>query len=96
MDVAVRGNQPTQSKNDAFTKIEPPNTWGYLCIFIGMFRLYIKFLPLDDLGIRPWIYILSNHPQLLTLSKKEDKELMQNLLNPEEQRLIKRLKKYIV
>ena len=58
MDVAADGTQPAQSKNEAFAKIEQPNTWGDLHMLIGLFGFYSQFFPLHDLEIRPWRYIL--------------------------------------
>ena len=37
MDVVSSVTQPANSKNDAFSKIEIPNTWGGLYIIIGLF-----------------------------------------------------------
>ena len=53
MGVAAGGTQPAQSKNEAFTKLERPNTWGDLCMIIELFGFYRNFLPLDDLDIIP-------------------------------------------
>ena len=36
MDVAECGTQPAQYKNEAFAKIEQPNTWGDLHMLIGI------------------------------------------------------------
>ena len=38
-------------------KLELPNTWGDLCMPIGIFGFYSHFLTLYDLDIRPWRYI---------------------------------------
>ena len=46
MDVAAGGTEPTQSKNEAFFKLEQPNTRGDLHMLIGIFRFYSQFLPL--------------------------------------------------
>ena len=46
MDVAVGGTQPAQYKNEAFSKLERPNTWGDLHMLIGIFGFYSQFLPL--------------------------------------------------
>ena len=88
MDVAAGVKQPAQSKNEAFSNLERPNTWGDLRILIGVFGLYTQFLPLYEIDIRPWRYILSkqNHPG--TLSQKEDMELMHKLCNTYDQRLL--------
>ena len=93
--MASGGTQPAQSKNEAFEKLERPNTLADLCMLIGIFGFYSQFLPLYDLDIKPWRYNLLNQPQPGTLSQKEEMELMQNLWNPEDQRLLERLKKYI-
>ena len=65
-------------------------------MIIGIFVLYIHFLPQYDLDIRPWRWILLNQPQIGTLSKNEDMEMMQNLWNQEETILLERLKKDIL
>ena len=39
MDVAAGGTQPAQSKNEAFEKLERPNTREYLRMLIGTFRV---------------------------------------------------------
>ena len=65
-------------------------------MIIGIFGFYRKFLPLYDLDIIPWRYILSNHPESGTLSQKEEMEIMQNPWNPEGQRLLERLMKDIL
>ena len=96
MDVAAGATQPAQSKNEAFVDLERPNTWGDLHMLIGVFGFYRQFLTLYDLDIIPWRYIFSNKSQPGTLSKKEEMELMQNLWNPENQRLLERLKKDIL
>ena len=70
MDVAAGGTQPAQSKSGAFFKIESPNTGGYLRILIGIFGVYSQFLPLYELYVIPWGYILSKQPQLGSLSKQ--------------------------
>ena len=57
-------------------------------MLVGIFGLYIQFLPLYDTDIRPWSYILSKKPQPGEISKKEDMELMQNLWNIEDQSLL--------
>ena len=46
MDVKAGETQPAQSKNEAFAKLERPNTWEDLGILIGIFGFYIQFLPL--------------------------------------------------
>ena len=79
MDVAEDGTEPTQSKNEAFAKLEQSTIWGDLRMLIDIFGSYINFLPLYEMDIRTWRYILSNQPQLETLSKNEEMELMQNL-----------------
>ena len=65
-------------------------------MLIGISGLYSQFLTLYELDIRPWRYILSKQTQPGALSQKEDMELIQNLCNPEYQRLLERLKKYIL
>ena len=57
MDVASGGTQPAQSKNEAFTKIDRQNTWGYIRMLIGIFVFYRQFLPLYELYIIPWRYV---------------------------------------
>ena len=69
MDVAAGGTQLAQSQNEAFTKLEQPNTWGDLRMLIGIFGFYSQLLPLYELYIRPWVYILSNQNQPGTLSQ---------------------------
>ena len=64
MDLADSGTQTAQSKNEAFSKLEWKNTRGYLHMLIGIFGFYIQYLPLYDLDIRRWRYILSKQPQL--------------------------------
>ena len=63
MDVAAGGTQPTQSKNEDFSKLEKPNTQGDLHMLIGIFVLYIQFFHIYELDIIPWRYILSKKPQ---------------------------------
>ena len=58
MDVSAGGKQTEQSNNEAFTKLEGPNTRGDLHMIIGVFVFYIQFFPLYELDIRPWRYIL--------------------------------------
>ena len=65
-------------------------------MLIGVFSLYSQFLYLYEMDIRPWRYILSNQPQIWTISKKEEMELMENQWNPEHQMLLERLNKYIL
>ena len=65
-------------------------------MLIGIFVLYIQFSPLYDLDIIPWRYILLNKLQPGTLSQKEYTELMHNLWNIEDQRLLEWLKKDIL
>ena len=55
MDVAAGGTQLAQSQNEAFTKLEQPNTWGDLRMLIGIFGFYSQLLPLYELYIRPWV-----------------------------------------
>ena len=71
MYIAAVGTQPAQSKNQAFEKIERPNTWRDLRMLIGVFGFYNPFLPLYNLYIRPWRYILLNHPQPGTPPQKD-------------------------
>ena len=59
MDMAAIGTQTARSKNEAIVNLERPNTWGDLCMIIGVFQFYSQFLPLYELEIRHWIYILS-------------------------------------
>ena len=54
INVAEGETQPAQSKNEAFAKLERPNTWGDLRMPIGLFGLYSQFLSLYKLYIRPW------------------------------------------
>ena len=54
MYVEAGGTKLAQSKNEAFDKLERPNTWGDLRMIIGIFRFYIQFFPLYELEIRPW------------------------------------------
>ena len=65
-------------------------------MLIGIFVLYIQFSPLYDLDIIPWRYILLNKLQPGTLSQKEYMELMHNLWNIEDQRLLEWLKKDVL
>ena len=96
MDMASGGTQPEQSNIEAFAKLYQPNPWWDLRMFIGIFGLYSQFLSWYKMDIRPWSYILSNQPQLRTLYKKGELELIQNLWNPNDQRLLEWFKKYIV
>ena len=73
--------KPEQSKNEAFSKIEQPNTRGD-------FRMLMDIIP--------WRYILSKQPQIGTLSQKEDMEPMQNLWTPDDQRLLEQINKDII
>ena len=70
MAVESGRTQPAHSKNEAFTKIEKPYTWGDLCIIIGIFGIYSHFLPLYEIDIRPWRYILPRHPQQRKIYQK--------------------------
>ena len=88
MYVSSEGTQPAQSKNEAFSKLDQPNTWGDIHMLIGIFGFYSHFLTLYELGIRPWIYILLRQPQLEALSQKKDMELMYNLWTLDDQRLL--------
>ena len=92
MDVAAGGTQPQNSKNEAFSKLEQPNTRGYLCMLIGIFDFYIQFLPLYDMDVIPWIYISSKQPQPGKSSEKEEMGLMYKIWTPEDQMLLERLK----
>ena len=65
-------------------------------MIIRLFGLYSQFLTIDKLDIIPWRYIFSKQPQPGTLYQKEDMEILQNLWNLEDQRLLERLKKYIL
>ena len=49
MDVAVGGTQPAHYINEAFAKLERPNTWGYMYMLIRLFGFYRQFLPLYEL-----------------------------------------------
>ena len=64
-------------------------------MLIGVFGFYSQFLHLYHMYIRYWKYIFSNKTKPGTLSQKEDMELIQNLWNIEDQRLLERLKKNI-
>ena len=88
MYVEAGGTKLAQSKNEAFDKLERPNTWGDLRMIIGIFRFYIQFLPLNDLETIPWRYIWSNQPQPGALSQKEEMELMKKIWNIEDQMLL--------
>ena len=79
MVVAAGGTKYAQSQNEAFSKLERPDTWGYLRILIGIFGLYSQFLLLYELDITPWRYVFSDKPQPGTRYQKEEMELMQNL-----------------
>ena len=57
-------------------------------MLIVIFVLYSQFLPLYELDVIPWRYILSKQPQPGTLSQKKEMEIMQNLWNLEDQRLL--------
>ena len=72
MDITSGITQPTHSKNELFSKLEQPNTWGDLRMIIGISGFYRNFLPLYDLDIQPYINILSKNPQLGKLSQKEE------------------------
>ena len=76
MDVEESGTQSAQSQNEYFYKLERPNTWGYLCMIIGVFGSYRNLLLLYELDIIPWRYILPNQPQTGILSQKEEMELI--------------------
>ena len=54
MDVVACETKYTQSKNEAFARLEIPSTCGYLCMLIGVLGLYIQFFPLYEMDIRPW------------------------------------------
>ena len=88
VDFTVGGTQPVHSKNEAFAKLEKPNTWGDLCMLISLFGLYRKFLNLYEMGIRTCSYILSKYPQPGKLSRKKEMELMQNLWTLDDQILL--------
>ena len=85
MDVAVGGIQHAHSKNEAFSELNRPNIWGDLHIRIGVFGSYRQFLPLYEMYIITWRYILSKHPKPGKLYKKKYMELMHNLWTPEVQ-----------
>ena len=65
-------------------------------MLIGIFGFYIQFLPLYDLDIRPWRYMFSKKPQPWKIFQNEEMELMQNLWNLEDQRLLERLNKDVL
>ena len=44
--VGVGGIKPTQSKFEAFDKLDRLHTWEYLHMIIGLFCLYSKLLSL--------------------------------------------------
>ena len=88
MCVSTGGTQPAQSKNEVFSKPDQHNTWGYLTILIGIFGLYDQLLPLYELDIIPWIYILSKQTKLWVLYQKYYMELIQNLWTPDYQSLL--------
>ena len=54
MNVAAGVTQHAQSKNEACTKPEQPNTWEDFCMLIGVFGIYSQFFDLYDLDIKPW------------------------------------------
>ena len=93
--MAEGGTQPAQSKNEAFSKIERPNTWGNLRMLIGLFVFYCQFFPLYYLDIRTWRYIFLKQNQLGTIFKEEYMPLMHNLWDIEDQSLLEQLKEYI-
>ena len=70
MHVAAGATKLTQSKSEAFSKLDKTYNWGDLLIIIGVFGLYRQFLSLYELGIRHWRYILPKQPQQGKLSKK--------------------------
>ena len=53
MDVASGGTHPTNSKNEAFSKLEQINTWVDLCMIFGIFGFNSQLLRLYELGIIP-------------------------------------------
>ena len=70
IDVETGVTQPARSINEAFAKLERPNTWGDLHMLIGLFGFYSQFLTPYELDIRPWRYIFSKQPQPETLYQK--------------------------
>ena len=44
------GTQPEHCKDESFFRIEQPNTWGDICILIGVFGLYIQLFMLKIMG----------------------------------------------
>ena len=65
-------------------------------MIIGIFELYIQLLPIYELYIIPWSYILLKQSQPGTLYQEEDMELMQSLCNIEGEKLLERLNKDIL
>ena len=70
-----------------------PNKQGDLCNLIGLIELSSQSFPLYNQYIRLCMYILSKYPEIGSIYQKKDMELIQNLWNPDDQRLLERLKK---
>ena len=77
--IAAEVTQPANSKKEAFSKLERPNTWGYLCMLIFLLIFYSQLFPSYELDMIPWRCIFSKHPQPGKLSQKENMGLIQNI-----------------
>ena len=88
----IRCNTTVTFENDSFAKPEIPNTWGYLCMIIGLFGFYSHLFSLYELDVWPWIDILSERAWPGKLCQKEDMEMIKKFCISEYQRFMERLK----
>ena len=74
MDVGAGDNQPASSKFEAIHNLETPKTFADLCMLIGLFGFYSKFLPLYELYIHPWRELLTLQPKPGEATMAEEKQ----------------------
>jgi hypothetical protein len=72
VDIVAGGNKPAEWKYAAFEALGRPNTFGDLCMLIGLFGFYSKHLSLYEPQIAPWRSILAQQPKPGEFTKVEE------------------------
>ena len=95
LDVHPEGNAPTRSKNEAFRKLGKPDTFTDLNMLIGCFGFYQEHIPLYEVRIKRWRDLQKLRPPTGT-PKNQDKEILDKVWGPEDEKLLQELKNIIL
>mmetsp|Transcript_357 Transcript_357/g.524 ORF Transcript_357/g.524 Transcript_357/m.524 type:complete len:620 (-) Transcript_357:114-1973(-) len=95
-DLLPNGNSPAQSKYGTIEKLCPPASFSDIQMLNGLFGYYSQWIPHLELSIQHWRDLVKEKPKPGECTKDEEKELIENLWEPQDDQTLHDLKQSIL